>query len=50
MLLTRFISLMRIGKKAGAAYFRWVGNFWRAVFRKLGAMLKSVFFVIIAGG
>ncbi len=34
------------GKKAGAAYFRWLSNFWGAVFRKLGIIFKKVWGVI----
>lgn len=32
----------RAGKKAGVAYFKWLGSFWRSVFRTLGAIFKKI--------
>ncbi len=34
------------GKKAGAAYFRWLGRFWGGVFHKLGAIFKKIWGLI----
>ncbi len=34
------------GKRAGVAYFRWLGRFWGAVFYKLGKIFKRIWGVI----